>query len=96
MAGFTTSWRTTGVAGRKLALPAWEAVMLAVPAPTIVTVLPLTVATEALSLAKLTGSPEVADALRAKGASEASLAASGAKLIVCDCCTVPPEVTVIS
>ena len=44
--------------------PAWLAVMVTVPGPTMVTVDPLTVATSVSELAKLTASPELAEADR--------------------------------
>ena len=58
----------TGVAAVKLALPAWLAVMLQVPAATSVTVLPLTVQTLAVFDVKLTARPELAVATSAGAA----------------------------
>jgi hypothetical protein len=53
-----------------LALPAWLAVMVVSPAPTMVTVLPLIVATPVLELLKVTGLPEAPPvALRSNGVS---------------------------
>jgi hypothetical protein len=42
----TEIWRATEVAAAKLSLPFCTAVIVAVPAPTSVTVLPLTAATD--------------------------------------------------
>ncbi len=55
--------------------------IVTVPAPVIVTVTPLSVAGPE-TIWKLTGRPEVAEALRAKGASPKVLSAGCAKLIV--------------
>ncbi len=63
-------------------MPAWLAVMVVFPAPTMVTVVPLTVATAGLELAKATGRPEVAVALMAKGPSPICLVGSGAKVML--------------
>ena len=66
-----------------MSLPACEAVMFAVPVPTIVTVLPETVATAALSLAKATARPDDALAVSANAGSLKLFAGSGSKEIVC-------------
>src|SRR5215468_1964048 len=63
----TSSGWETGVAGSTSPLPAWVAVMFALPAPTIVRTLPDTVATEGLSLANATGRPEVAAPVSVSG-----------------------------
>ncbi len=61
---------------------------MVVPAPTIVTVLPLTVATDVLLLAKLTVKLEEAVADRGNGASPKVFAASAANVMVWLACTV--------
>ena len=67
-AAATVNEFVTGVAAVKLALPAWLAVMLQVPAATSVTVLPLTVQTLAVFDVKLTARPELAVATSAGAA----------------------------
>ena len=56
--------------------------MLTVPAPTIVTVVPDTVATVGSELANDTASPDEADAVRLKGGCPTAFCGSSAKLIV--------------
>jgi hypothetical protein len=82
-AGLTVKLRVTGVAGAKLALPAWLAVIEQDPPPTIVTVVPETVQTEGVVEAKLTARPElaVAPTVNAEAPYVASL--SGSNVIVC-------------
>ena len=63
-------------AALKLALPDCDAVMVAEPELRIVTVLPLTVATEVLELLKVTAKPELVVALKAKLASPNVFASS--------------------
>src|SRR6202000_643934 len=82
------SWPTvnpwlTLTAGEKLPLPACEAVMLAVPAPTIVKVLPETVATAVLSLLYDTGKPDEAVAVSVIGESPKVAGAKALNVIVC-------------
>ena len=60
-----------------MSLPASDAVIEHVPTPSIVTVLPDTVQTPVLLLAKLTSRPELADAVRLTVPSGANVA-SGA------------------
>ena len=50
----------TLLAGKYVASPPWLAVMVVLPTPMMVTVLPLTVATEVTELLKLTGNPLLA------------------------------------
>jgi len=57
--GFTVSDCTTGVAAPHGLSPAWVAVILVVPTPTIVMVLPLTVATAVLELLNMIGLAEL-------------------------------------
>jgi len=57
--------------------------MVAVPLPTMVTVLPLTVATAGFELVYVTGNPEVAVAPRVIGASPTFTTESDPKLIDC-------------
>ena len=52
------------------------------PAPTIVTMVPLTVATAELLLVKVIGRPEVVDALIENAASPIDLAGNGPNVIV--------------
>ena len=66
----------------KLASPAWDAWMVQVPAATIVTVLPLTVQTVAVSDEKLTGNPDEAVALSVNGGASTVLLPSVAKVMV--------------
>lgn len=56
--------------------------MVAVPAPTIVTVFPLSVTTEGVRLVNVTGDPELAVALMANGSSPWVCSAIGSKVIV--------------
>ena len=72
------------LADRYSEFPPWEAVMVVLPAPTMVTVLPLTVATEELELEKLTDSPEDALADSVNVESPYVLAVSALKETVCD------------
>ena len=65
-------------------LPACEAVIVVVPAPTTVTVFPETVATEGFELAKETDRPELAVALSVNGAASSRTVASAPKLMVCE------------
>ena len=57
----------TLLAGKYVASPPWLAVMVVLPTPMMVTVLPLTVATEVTELLKLTGSPLLAVAVKLNG-----------------------------
>src|SRR6516225_6032128 len=66
--GATVSGRDTDAAGRTSALPSWLATMFVVPAATMVTTLPETVATAGLVLAYATGRPEEAVAPIVSGA----------------------------
>jgi hypothetical protein len=63
-------------------LPAWLAVIEQVPGAMRVTVAPETVQTGTVVEAKLTGSPELAVALRLKGAEPATTLLNGPKAIV--------------
>jgi hypothetical protein len=65
-------------------LPPWLAVMVVFPTPTIVTVLPETVATLELELVYETVRPEVAVAPRANGAVPYVTAEIAGKVIVCE------------
>jgi hypothetical protein len=67
-----------------LELPAWLAVMVVLPAPTMVTVLPLTVATLALELVYETGKPELAVALKVRGVAPYVTAEIAGNVIVCE------------
>src|SRR3989442_8692370 len=69
--------RGTSGAGLKLLLPAWEAVIVQLPAAARVTVLPETV--QLPVAAKLTARPEEAVAVTVNGGSLAGLSASGLK-----------------
>ncbi|NDA10715.1 MAG: hypothetical protein EBZ07_07725, partial [Verrucomicrobia bacterium] len=62
--------------------PAWLAVIVVVPLPTIVTVLPATVATPVLELVYETVSPELEVAESANGASPTSLLGKAPNVIV--------------
>ncbi|MNX46246.1 hypothetical protein D3C86_767840 [compost metagenome] len=65
-----------------MALPDCEAVILAVPTPTMVTILPETVATDGLELVKITGFPEAPPvALSVNAASPNVLSGKAAKVI---------------
>ena len=72
----------TGVAGLTVALPSCVAVIEQVPTAIRVTLLPLTVQTPGVLLVKLTGRPDEALALKAKGRSPSCLSAGLAKVIV--------------
>src|SRR2546428_918797 len=72
--------RGTSGAGLKLLLPAWEAVIVRLPAAARVTVLPETVQWPVA--AKLTARPDEAVAVTVNGGSLAVLSASGLKVIV--------------
>ena len=61
--------------------PAWLAVMVTVPGPTMVTVDPLTVATSVSELAKLTVRPELAEADRLTDETEVLQSGIGAKVM---------------
>jgi hypothetical protein len=64
-------------------LPPWLAVMVVFPTPTIVTVLPMTVATLVLELVYETVKPEVAVAFKANGAAPYVTAEIAGNVIVC-------------
>ncbi len=65
-------------------MPAWLAVIEAIPAPTMVTVLPETVATAVLLLEYVGASPEDEVADKVKGASPKTLLDKAAKVMVWD------------
>ena len=65
-------------------LPAWLAVIEAIPAPTMVTVLPETVATAVLLLVYVGASPDDEVADNVKGASPKVLLGKAVKVMVCD------------
>jgi hypothetical protein len=84
------SWDTandcaTSDAAATLALPAWSAAMVQVPAPTKVTVEPDTVQTEVVLELNATGRPALLVADTVYGAAPKTCAASAAKLIVWVC-----------
>ena len=74
----------TSRAAAKSALPPWVAVMVQVPAVTVVTTVPDTVHTEGLAERKDTGRPEDAEATGVTG-TPASASGGGPKLMVCGC-----------
>ena len=83
--------RETVEAAAKLALPAWEAVMVQVPAATSVSVvpsLPVVVQMEVVDEEKETVRPEDAVAERVKGPAGRVRAESGLKVIVCAACVI--------
>ena len=63
-------------------MPAWVAWMVQTPGPTRLTVAPVTVQTDAVSDAKLTGRPDDAAALTTNGLAPNSRFASGPKVMV--------------
>ena len=65
-------------------LPAWLAAIIAEPLPTICNVLPDTVATAVLELAKVTPRPEVDEPTREKSASPNDFAAGAVKEMDCE------------
>ncbi len=75
----------TGVAARKLAFPAWLAVIVQVPSPTTVTVATLTVQADIVLDANVTVRPELAVALTVNGAMPKFTLLKLPKLMVCDC-----------
>lgn len=82
LALLTTKSLTTLVAALKLLSPAWEAVMVVVPAPTIVTVLPEIEATLVFELEYVTDKPEEAVPLKVNDASPKVLDGRALKLMV--------------
>jgi hypothetical protein len=72
---------STGVAALKLLSPPWKALTTTVPAPVMVTVLPLTVAGPD-TIWKVTGSPDDAAAVTVNGALPYVLLAGAPKVIV--------------
>ena len=77
----------TAAAAAKVASPACEAVIEQPPTETSVTLVPDTVQTAAELLVKLTGSPEVAVAVRLTGPEPSAVSAGCVRLIVCDDCS---------
>ena len=80
--GFTANVWVTGVAGEKLELPGWLAVIEQVPADTRVTVFPATVHTGAVFEPNTTVRPELAVALIANGAAPSVALFKGLNVIV--------------
>ena len=76
----------TVAAAAKVTLPACEPVMEQTPTETSVTLAPDTVQTAGELPVKLTGSPEVAVAVRLTGPTLSAVSAGCVKLIVCDDC----------
>ncbi len=72
----------TGVAGAYVELPAWLALMEQVPSPESVTVTPETLQTAVLMEPNATGNPELALALKLKGAAPRISVASVPKVMV--------------
>ena len=94
VAGLTVSVWGTLVAAEKFVFPAWLAVIVVLPAPTMVTLLPLTVATAGLPDVYDTVNPELAVAPRENAASPKVFAASAAKVIVW-AVSVPPVTLIV-
>jgi hypothetical protein len=81
--GATVKDRATGVAGARVASPAWLAVTEQVPAPTSVAAVPLTVHTPSVVDANDTGRPDEAVAVSATGPAPKVWFAGVAKVMVC-------------
>ena len=81
---FTVKLWDTGVAAAQVALPAWEAWIVHVPAVTNVAVVPLTVQTLVVCDANATASPELAVAESASGVPTVCVPGL-LNVIVCDC-----------
>jgi hypothetical protein len=81
--GATVKDRETGVAGARVASPAWLAVIEQVPAPTSVAAVPLTVHTPSVVDANDTGRPDEAVAVSATGPAPKVWFAGVAKVMVC-------------
>jgi len=79
----TTKLSETAVAGAKLVLPAWVAVMPQVPSVRRVTVLPEAEHAEGVVEAKLTGKPDDAVAFKLTGVALKVWLGIGAKVMVC-------------
>jgi len=75
----------TEAAGAQVLSPTWSAVMVTVPVFLMVTVFPVTEATEGSELVKVTTKPEVAVAEMVKGLSFALLPGKALNVIVCAC-----------
>lgn len=82
-AGFTVKLRTTDVAAAKVALPAWLAVIVQVPADASVSVVPLTVHTGSVLDVSVTARPELELATKAGGAVPSVWSPGLLKLMVC-------------
>jgi hypothetical protein len=81
--GATVKERETGAAAAKLALPAWLAAIVQVPAPASVSAVPLTVHTLNVVDANDTGRPDDAVATNAPAATPKVWLAGCAKVMVC-------------